>query len=144
MTLTLSRLVAQVESENNPTLVRYEPNWRYTTHECVAKFHRAHRPGKMTGQTALMLLSCSWGKYQIMGSNLYDMGYSEPLVKFAASEYLQELWFHNFIQLRKINFTLSEIIGDKEKREQFAHRYNGDKTVYSARLLNVYEKLKGI
>lgn len=141
--LTLSRLVAQVESDNHHTAVRYEPRWKYTTQECLLKFHRAHRPLRMTDDTARVLLSCSWGKYQIMGSNLYDMGYSSPLVEFAASEYLQDSWFHQFVQLRGINYTLDEIINDKTKREHFAYRYSGDKTVYAARLLNVYSQLKG-
>ena len=101
MTLTTSQLVARVESEGNHTLVRYEPNWRYVTKECITRFHRAHLPGRMTAQTALMLLSCSWGKFQIMGSNLYDMGYTGTIVDFGASESLQEEFFFKFLTLKE-------------------------------------------
>jgi N-acetylmuramidase len=143
MTLTISRLVAQVESENQFSAVRFEPAWRYVTRESIKRFHEAHRPVRMTDSTVRTLLSCSWGKYQMMGSNLYDMGFSSPLVTFAASEYLQDVWFEIFLEQRKIKYTLEEIISDRAKRENFAKKYNGDAATYSIRLMNVYNFLKG-
>lgn len=141
--LTLSQLVAQVESGNEFSAVRYEPGWKYVTAENLRRFHRAHAPLKMNNETSRMLLSCSWGKYQMMGSNLYDLGFESPLVVFAASEYLQGAWFEMFLKARKIDFTLDEILTDKNKREFFSLKYNGDKKVYAERLLNVYEHMKG-
>jgi len=140
--LTLSRLVAEVESNNSPYAVRYESGWRYTTKKSIDSFHRAHRPVRMSEETVRILLASSWGKYQMMGSNLYDMGYGAELVQFASTEFEQDIWFKNFLQTRGIDFTLEEILKDKAKRQLFARRYNGDATTYSARLLNVYETLK--
>ena len=144
MIMTLSRLVAQVESANCKFVMRYEPSWNYVTRAIIDRFHDAHRPVRMSPGTALVLLSTSWGKYQIMGSVLYEMGYAGHLTEFADSEYLQDQYYDVYVKRRNIDYTLAEILNDKEKREHFAHRYNGDKKVYSQRLLNVYtEMMKG-
>jgi hypothetical protein len=103
MTLTISQLIAQIESGGNPALVRYEPGWKYVTKAALTKFHAAHRPGKMNDLTANMMLSCSWGKFQMMGSNLYDLDYSGTVIAFAASEYLQQQYFDAFLRSRNIN-----------------------------------------
>lgn len=144
MITTLSQLVAEVESGNNVFAVRHEPAWRYTTKKIIDSFHRAHRPLKMSNQTALTLLACSFGKYQVMGSVLYEIGFQEELIKFAASEFLQDFWFKEVLKYKGIEFSLTEILQDEKKRNLFARRYNGDASVYGARLMNVYHtKMKG-
>lgn len=142
MITTLSQLVAQVESNNVVTAIRYEPNWRYITPALIAQCKKAHMPAFMNDTTARAIMSMSYGKYQIMGSVLYELGYKGTLMNFATNVTLQDAWFEVFIDRRTIAYTLTEIVNDKALRERFALRYNGDAKVYSARLLTVYNQFK--
>jgi hypothetical protein len=138
MTKTTSRLIALVESGDNKYAVRYEPTWRYVTVGLRERFVRAHREMMVSKATSQMMLSTSWGKFQMMGSVLYELGYNGKLLDFATSETLQEIWFDKFLTNRDINFTFDELMTDGRKRYRFAHRYNGDTTgVYESRMIEI-------
>jgi hypothetical protein len=78
----------------------------------------------------------------MMGSNLYDLDYSGRIATFVGSEYLQQQFFEAFLRQRNINYSLEDVIQNKEKRERFALKYNGDKRVYADRMLNVFNQMQ--
>lgn len=139
---TLSQLVACVESNNVPWAMRHEPGYaRYVTPAIVDKIKRAHRPAFMNTDTAEVIGRTSFGLYQIMGGNLYDLGLPLPISAFMADKALQLQYFDKYCASRKIGqYTLTDILTDKKKREDFARKYNGDGPTYGARLLTVYNQ----
>lgn len=138
MISTLSQLIALVESNNNPGALRYEPLWKYVTPELILLCQRSHS-GYMSDVTARALLMFSYGKYQIMGSVLYEIGYRGSLVQFQTDTTLQDAWFQTFIQKRGINFTLNDIASNPSMRNQYALRYNGNQVAYSAKLVSTMQ-----
>ena len=139
MITTISQLIALVESGNKPDAIRFEPAWRYATPALIDLCLRSHETF-MTRDTAKVLLSCSWGKYQIMGSVLYEMGYRGTLLEFANSTTLQDAWFETYCQKRGIAFTLAEVINDPTKRTKFAAKYNGDAVGYAKKMMQTYDR----
>jgi len=138
MIKTTSQLIAQLESGNNIYAMRYEKNWRYITNEIRESFLWAHRGLYFSRDTVDMILSTSWGKHQIMGSVLYEIGFPGKILDFAQNEELQEWYFHEFLETRGIYYSLDELRNDERKRNKFAYRYNGDQTgVYAKRMLNL-------
>lgn len=142
MISTTSQLIALVESNNNPTALRFEPLWRYVTPELILQCQRSHT-AYMNDATARALLMFSYGKYQIMGSVLYEIGYKGTLLDFQNSTTLQDAWFQQYLKSRKIDFSLNELINWPANRNQFAWKYNGATEAYAAKLVSVM-KANGI
>jgi len=142
MISTTSQLIALVESNNQPGALRFEPLWKYATDALCQECIRAH-PAYMNVTTARALLMFSYGKYQIMGSVLYELGYKGTLLQFQNDTTLQDAWFETFCSKREINYTITEIAFDPTARARFALRYNGDKIGYAAKLVRAM-KANGI
>lgn len=78
MPISIAQVLAQVESAGDLLAIRYEPAVfaRYsavddqTQSPVGAKIRQFEALHRCTPDTARFLLSCSWGKYQIMGFNL--------------------------------------------------------------------------
>lgn len=127
---TLEELIALIESDNNPFAMRFEPHVydltqksnRYEAMVNVAKArNRCSRP------TACVIVATSWGKYQIMGFNLYDaieLSYPHSVGKFMATDGDQDATFKAFCQAKNIYFTLPDM-ADPAFALRFAHVYNG-------------------
>lgn len=135
MISSTSQLIGLVESNNEPGAVRYEPEWRYVTPELIKACKQAHFPCYMSDVTAKALMSFSYGKYQIMGSVLYELGYKGTLLQFQNDTTLQDAWFEKFLRARNIYFTLAELVASAAKRLLFATRYNGDGPGYANKLM---------
>lgn len=133
---TTSQLIALVESDNNPGAIRYEPGWRYVTNDLIAICRRSHAPIFMNDATARALMMFSYGRYQIMGSVLYEIGYRGTLLDFQNSVTLQDAWFTEFIRKRNIDFDLKTLANDGFKRRLFGARYNGAGEAYAAKMLS--------
>ena len=132
MTILLSDVVAQVESGGCLDAIRYEPT--YTPSENAVNNAIKYASGCwISATTAKMLCMTSWGKYQIMGSNLYGvMSYQKTLVNFLRSTYDQYAIFNEFIA--KGGFTDQPINGmDSAELNRFALYYNGS-IIYAASL----------
>lgn len=131
MTVTLSAVIAQVESGNDPWKTRYEPTVyaRYASvgdggasvlaHQIKA-FETLHG---CSPDTARMLLSTSWGRYQAMGFNL-----NQHVVKFAADAAAQDAEFARFVGA--IGVTGDQMadaswLSDDAAGLAFAAKYNG-------------------
>lgn len=144
MTLTLSRVVSEVESRHVFHALRYEPLFsKYVTMESVKRCIQGHSPVYMNRETAYQLMHFSFGAYQIMGENLYALGYSGSIAHYLHSETVQLAYFEKYIQSRNINYTLEEILTDDEKLNRFSVKYNGVKS-YGQKLLAAYQELKGV
>lgn len=138
----LSELIAWTESDNNPNAVRFEPAHVPSESHIAAMATGAN----CSHDTARVLCAMSWGLYQIMGDELISMGFSGNPIAFCADPALQLQYFDRYLRLDHLsNLSLDEVVHDQDKRELFAHMYNGPGNIkgYSARLVAVYCKLKG-
>lgn len=131
MNITLSQLVARVESNNCPQAVRHEPGFgKYVTAtaigNCIAAFKV--QGAYMNKNTAREICKMSFGLYQIMGENLYTVcNIGMTVFDFVMNEDAQLVAFQKYCFSRKILYSLDEILHDKTKRENFALRYNGSR-----------------
>ena len=138
----LKDIIKLIESSNNPKAVRFEPlfyeNLKTKTNDhAILKIKEIH---KCSYYTALMIASTSWGLFQIMGYNLYFYSLTEKTVfDFLFDEEEQEKAFEKFIQIKKINFTVEELLEDENKIKKFARLYNGDEIGYSRKIMRLLE-----
>lgn len=143
MITTLSQLAAQVESGHNPGALRFEPAFRPSA-EAIVNCKKANA---CSNATALVLCAMSFGKYQIMGENLWGMlGYSFDVAYFLNSEDLQDSAYWNFCQRKGIGFSLNEFLTDSAKRLQYARLYNGpgNPAAYADRMISEYKAAGGV
>lgn len=124
MSRTLSQLIAQIESGDVPWAVRIEPAFKPSVqaiNNCIA----AHKPAYMNRGTAEMICRSSWGRYQIMGENLYTIcKVRMPVAHFVADDDAQLQAFHAHNKAKGIDYDLADM-RDEAKRVHFARRYNG-------------------
>ena len=100
MTVTLAQVLAQVEANGNLLAIRFEPavEARYKAVDdqaqtpAGAKIRQFEAIHHCTPDTARFLLSCSWGKYQIMGFNL-----NQNVLAFASDPAAQDDALHLFL-----------------------------------------------
>ena len=141
--ILLSDVVAQVESNNNPLAMRFEEA-AYKANSPTAASHLAiHRyatGGYVSLYTAHMIAYTSWGKYQIMGYNLYGKcGWQHPLADFLITDDAQIAMFRRFIapKFSDVPFpTMAE-----HELLAFAKMYNGNGPVYSDALKTAYREM---
>lgn len=122
--LIISKLVAHVESGDVKHAMRFEPGWKHDNN-IISLVRQAHAPAYMNTTTAKNIMATSYGLYQIMGENIYRLGYKKPINEFMNSENDQLAIFEKFLEWRRINFTVEELFSDSEKLRLFARRYNG-------------------
>lgn len=135
MITTLSQLIAQTESANKVDALRLEPAY----HPSAANIQRclaAHKK-QISLSTAEMICRTSWGLYQIMGDNIYSMGFTAPILEYWKDPEIQLDFFKRYCLRANIDYTLAEVLNEKNKRDNFAKRYNGS-LIYSDRLLKIY------
>lgn len=142
MPVTISRLVKQVESGNQIQAMRFEPGWKHDTN-ILPWIVQAHRPAYMNNTTARTIAATSWGLYQIMGENIYRLGYRLPIMDYMHDEKAQDDMFRKFLIWRGIDYAVEEIMADADKMYKFARRYNGNANEYAARLRTVYAQMGG-
>lgn len=107
----LAMIVREVESGNNPYAIRYEPGFhkRLTlsqrAYKQVREWHQVYQKkwGFITLETYLILLSSSWGLYQILGYNLDGFTKFAPAV-YWSSVSLQDQTFREYIERRWRNY----------------------------------------
>jgi hypothetical protein len=137
--ILLSQVVAQVESSGDIFALRYEPTYEPSSASIVAC--RSAASSYMSVESARMICKTSWGRYQIMGDNLYGSAIQlrDNIIQYASNEILQLHSFATFIGslgFQDVDFaTLSEL--DLQK---FALAYNGS-LIYADSLNSAYEQL---
>ena len=140
MMIMLSEVVAQVESSNNLNSMRYEPAWNPQNEMAAQKYATG---GWIDEPTAAMICKTSWGKYQIMGDNLYGaLQYTGTIVDFMTNALRQLRFFQAF--LREIGFS-DALFGEMSSAQilDFAEKYNGNGPVYAQALDKAYAELVG-
>lgn len=142
--ITLADCIKQVESSNNPLAMRFEPSV-YASQAYVdqPKIKLYATNGYISGETASMIASTSWGAYQIMGYNLYDLGYVGTLADFIISPTRQSQYLIKFFQSRIPNVNPLTLFNQISQTELFnvGQVYNGDGQAYSAALNNAFNEL---
>jgi hypothetical protein len=121
---TMSQLIAQAESSQDQNAVRFEPAWKSQNGNLAARWNKCDEA------TGIVLASCSWGLYQIMGDNLYGLGMESSVGEFLAGPELQEEFFGKFVTQRGIDITLEQFKSEQALALNFCHHYNGNAQVY--------------
>ena len=143
----LATVIALVESNNNTKRLRFETalyaDWdtqatlpatraaRTTLAEAIVKIHDC------SVTTARMIACTSWGRFQILGENLYGpCRCVNDVFTYITSPALEAAAFDAFLAWRKIDFTLDDLVNDEVKRDAFIAGYNGpgDLVGYWARM----------
>ena len=102
----LERIVAKVESNNDLQAIRFEPLFylkikAYEDRKVINAVKLLHN---CSTETAKMILATSFGKYQIMGYNLYGyLKYNKHIIKYLTSEADQDLMFYKFLELKRLD-----------------------------------------
>lgn len=138
--ISVAQIIAHVETGNNPHELRFEPatysalpmNPPPAKAQILVNIAHLHH---CSSGTARMIYSTSWGKYQMMGFNLYGMlGYQGNIFQYAEDDAAQDQTFERFVTLNKIVCTVDDF-KDPAKRAHFAQVYNGNPDAYSAMIL---------
>lgn len=119
--------VAHVESRNDPAAIRFEPSLYHTSPAWVLlqveKVRAAQ--GFCSHGTALMIACTSWGVYQILGANLYSLGYKQAIIRFANDINAQKEFFNKFCTSNGLDPSLEVTPENKAALLHFASVYNG-------------------
>ncbi len=142
--ITLAQCIAQVESSGNPFAVRFEPALFNGSAQFLSIQDRL--PAWADEQTQRMINCTSWGAFQIMGFNLYDLGYPLAPWDFLGSTEDQEHYLWKFFEAhiaRSIATPESPMESLTASDLNFIGRvYNGNGPQYSQALLAAYKELQ--
>jgi hypothetical protein len=125
---SLARIIARVESSGNISAVRFEP----TVYDGLSLNDREQSLIEKIAalnicshDTARVIFSSSYGLYQIMGFNVYQLGFDVPILAFWQSDEVQLRCLQKFLNNHQINLPWSTLKDDPAKLGDFAARYNG-------------------
>lgn len=145
--ITLAQVLSRVESSDNPYALRFEP----ATHQDVVQgrfsqaVSRAQIANSCSLATAQIIAATSWGRYQIMGFNMYADPGRPSVGLFLGSPAEQTYELSKF--LGPLDHDPGEdaawIMSDVNKRQNFASRYNGTGNVasYATAMISAYRAL---
>lgn len=137
-------IISQVESSGFSGALRFEPIIYVTTSKLetgpeAELLQKIAECNHCTLVTARMLYSTSYGLYQIMGHQLYRLGFYRPVSEFLAGPHariFQDTFFAKYLASHGILFTWSEMAADSNKLDLFARYYNGS-TAYADRMKEI-------
>ena len=141
----LARIISHVESSGLKYALRFEPGIfaglaTLGAAESAELDHIAHL-NLCSYETARVIYSTSFGFYQIMGFNIYALGWDGPILSWWQDINAQNAAFAAFLDKNDINFTWAEMSTDSTKLGKFARVYNGNEASYSARMLAIAAQL---
>ena len=136
MISTLSQLVMQSESNNNRAAVRFEPAFKPSD----LAVQRCAKINQCNLATARVLCAMSFGAYQMMGENIYNLlGYGCTISEYLNSDAIQDASFIAHNDAKGIgDITLYDVLTNVDKRFLFARKYNGNGQAYGDWLLTNY------
>ena len=137
-TWTLADVIARVESNNNKYALRFEPGWK-VGQQLVVQVATINKCDVVTSMT---VCKTSFGAYQVMGSNLYYLGLTQPIGAFLNDTALQQLFFIAFLQSRNIDFELDDVLDNEEKDRLFALHYNGNPAAYLVAIRDTFDRMQ--
>ncbi len=83
---TLEQVIRAVESSNNAHAMRFEPDLFKNDPQWVAEQERKIMSiCKCSEDTALAIDATSYGLYQLIGANIYALGYDKDIIEFCSS-----------------------------------------------------------
>lgn len=142
-TLTLARVIADVESNSRYGALRFERRIfnRITDQGSTPVTVAIAKACNCSSDTAKMIYSTSWGAFQIMGFNIYDkgIGYTGDISTFLFNQDTQVAAFNTFIKTKGIEYSIEDL-KDEHTRNTFAVTYNGS-TDYAVRVLASMKRL---
>ena len=155
--VSLASVVAETESANNLNAYRFEPA-TYAVFKSVddqtksptgALIRHTETLHQCSPDSARVILSSSWGKYQIMGENIWSLGYPGTIWKFMMDDAGQSATFEAFclrIGVSAQDQADCSWLLDDTKGLVFARWYNGPGSpdVYLARLRQSYSMVEGL
>lgn len=133
-TLSLADLIARIESRGSNVAIRFEPltynkfsNPANVPKAAAVIVDRIRAANCCSMATAAMIYSSSWGKFQLMGFNIYaDADLSRPIGEFLASPSVQLDAFGAFLKRNGLsNYNPTTLAQDQIARQKFAITYNG-------------------
>ncbi len=128
--VTLESIISDIESAGNRYAMRFEPHVYERTQITTrydAAVNAAKARNKCSLETARVIVATSWGKFQVMGFNLYDpngLNYPGFVGAYTNSDTDQVATFKTFCQAKNIYFTPSDLLDDALAL-RFARVYNG-------------------
>lgn len=152
--ISLLDVLSVVESSGNSHAMRTEPgilasyanralNARQLQLEAIVE-----RNNGCNRYTADIILATSWGRYQILGQSLYDIGYVGSIIAFADDPGAQAHWIRLFIHRIDLNDAQIDdaawLLNSADTTGmEFATRYNGpgQPAFYLLNLRNTYRML---
>jgi hypothetical protein len=151
--LSLCDVVAVVESNRFNGAIRFEPGLYGQTvpdrikPPQIAVLTAIRRANFCSFDTARMIFSTSFGRFQLLGETLYGepINLRAPISAFWASEAMQLAAFNAFVAAHGIDCTINELLTDPTYSERFATAYNGPGNVadYAGRLISTAKLLNG-
>lgn len=124
----LMRVIAQVESGGRLDAVRFEP----AVYQRVCAGYAAEAVTvcmvsvDCSHETAAVLVASSWGRYQLMGFNLWGLDYRRGLAELLTSAVLQDTLLERFLVSRHLDeCSWARLVAEPAMRSWFVSRYNG-------------------
>lgn len=153
--MTLADIVGDIESGNDQFAMRFEPavyrEWpeaEWVSGEFQPKIRIAKKiaaANRCNYHTAVMIAATSWGRFQIMGENIYQR-FNDSVFVWMASNSDQLTTFTGYCADRHIAFTPLELVEDAGKRATFAREYNGPAAIadYASKILAAAKRIAAV
>lgn len=140
----LARIIAQVESSQFPFAIRYEPGIKSFQPELLRLIYKGNRLADADkfgySATARVIYATSYGKFQVMGYELYQLGFTGAVGEYLGNEEEQERMFSMFLNAKRINSAWESLKANQPALTQFALKYNGSDQ-YANRMLGAAKAL---
>jgi hypothetical protein len=137
--MQLCDVVAIVESSNNPHCMRFEPALYASPPEWIVNqlpaIKRAHPWA--SDDTVKLVATSSFGYYQILGANIWSLGYTSDFMTYLNDDIDQRTVFTKFIVAHGFSAADDCTQWSIQKFQEFAAFYNGPSgiTMYSAAMI---------
>lgn len=145
--IMLDRLVSRVESDDRHDAARFERaaleayGCKATTIRNIIAIHNCN------ADTAGMIYWTSWGRYQILGSNLYadPVSYAGTFAEYLNDDNDQLLRFEAFVQQRGFHYDDDVTAWASDRFDAFAEFYNGaaNFAAYATRMKTILATMEG-
>ena len=126
--MILQDVIAKIESNDDCNAIRFEPTLFQSKPAWIGKsieFIKNHH-NNISDDTAWMIACSSWGRYQLLGCNIYSLGFDSTIFDFVDNDHgEQEEIFGDFILTSGYKSVENIANWNQTQFENFAHFYNG-------------------
>jgi hypothetical protein len=127
MSTQLADVIAIVESSDTSYELRFEEDLYQTTPSWITDQEAAVTKGNgyCNAVTARMIACSSWGRYQMLGADIYSLDFTSPIANFLGSTALQDMVFRQFLAQKDFQPTEDISTWAPARFTAFAAFYNG-------------------